>query len=42
MGCFGIGCIGTLRGGGSLIEHGGCVVGDALSNFRICLVKRAV
>ena len=28
--------------GGILVEHGGCVVGDALSNFRICLVKRAV
>ena len=27
---------------GILVEHGGCVVGDALSNFRICLVKRAV
>lgn len=31
-----------LRGSGSLVERGGYVVGDALSNFRICLVKRAV
>ena len=28
--------------GGILVERGGCVVSDALSNFRICLVKRAV
>ena len=41
-GVFGLGCMGISRGGGILVEHGGCVVGDALSNFRICLVKRAV
>ena len=28
--------------GGIVVERGGYVVGDALSNFRICLVKRAV
>ena len=28
--------------GGIVVERGGYVVGDALSNVRICLVKRAV
>lgn len=38
----GLGVWELLRGSGSLVERGGYVVGDALSNFRICLVKRAV
>ena len=44
MGCFWAWVYRNFCGvaGGIVVERGGYVVGDALSNFRICLVKRAV